>query len=143
MDAPIRIFLKKFLAALFLKNVKIIPFSDERFQEGIQAVESYLKEILDPILFNKLSDMFVKTPVQETYNQIRDMLMDLNGDAVKFSAVDNPYWTDLTINIDNRYATYILDDKSYLNIERSIIESSADKFIEKIGVNQWETSLMF
>jgi hypothetical protein len=86
--------------------------------------------------------MFVKTPVQETYNQIRDMLMDLNGDSIKFSALENPYWTDLTIAIDNRYATYLLDDNSYLNIERSIIENSADKFIEKIGVNQWEMSLM-
>lgn len=142
MDALIRIFLKKFLAALYLKKVTVIPFSDERFQEGIQAVEAYLKKDLDPNLFNKLSDMFVKTPVQETYNQIRDMLMDLNGDSIKFSALENPYWTDLTIAIDNRYATYLLDDNSYLNIERSIIENSADKFIEKIGVNQWEMSLM-
>ena len=142
MPADIRIFLKKFLAALYLKKVTVIPFSDERFQEGIQAVEAYLKKDLDPNLFNKLSDMFVKTPVQETYNQIRDMLMDLNGDSIKFSALENPYWTDLTIAIDNRYATYLLDDNSYLNIERSIIENSADKFIEKIGVNQWEMSLM-
>jgi len=140
MNASIRVFLKKFLAALSLKNVREIPFSGDNFQEGIQAVESYLKENLDSLQFNNLSDMFIKTPVQETYSYIRDMFMDLNGDSIKFSAVQNPYWTNMSIMIDEDYASYILNDNTYLKIDKSIIENSAEKFIEKAGIRLWEKS---
>ena len=137
MNTYIRIFLKKFLAAISLNDINNIPFSWDKFQNGIEAVEIYLRNNLDPDTYDLLSEMFVKTPVQEVYNQIRDMFMDLNGDTIKFSAVENPYWTNITISIDSNYASFLLNNNSYLKIDKSIVTGAANEFLERAGVIQW------
>lgn len=137
MNTYIRIFLKKFLAAISLNDINNIPFSGDKFQNGIEAVEIYLRNNLDPDTYDLLSEMFVKTPVQEVYNQIRDMFMDLNGDTIKFSAVENPYWTNITISIDSNYASFLLNNNSYLKIDKSIVTGAANEFLERAGVIQW------
>lgn len=125
MNIQTRLFLKKFLAALSLEKVYSIPFSGDEFNNGIKAIDDYLINSLDSTTYDSISEMFVKTPVQEVYSLIRDMFMTLNGDLIKFSSIENPYWTNISIKISEREANYLLEDLRYLHIDRSIfIEAS-------------------
>lgn len=134
MNSNIRIFLRKFLAALALQNKCSIPFSGDKFNNGIEAVEIYLQKKIETDLFDSLSEMFVKTPVQEVYSQISDMFMTYNGQFVKFSSVENPYWKKMTIEINKKDANHLLNDTEYLQIDRSIIEEASKMFCESAGI---------
>lgn len=39
-----RIYVKKFLSVLYLKNIKEVPFSGETFEKGINSMKNYLEE---------------------------------------------------------------------------------------------------
>ena len=71
MEQEIKEFLKKFLAALCLHDVKTIPFSGEEFQNGIRVVEESLQEHLPENMFDDIADAFAKEPVDEVYRHRR------------------------------------------------------------------------
>ena len=91
MEAYIKSFFKKFIAALYLSGVNTIPFAGNEFQRGIESMQKELKDSLAKKDYEMLSDIFVKSPVQEMYNNVRDLLMSLNGDTISFVGVDNSY----------------------------------------------------
>lgn len=134
MRTNVRIFLKKFLAALALENVTTIPFSGDQFNKGIADVDNFLIKSLDTDSYNSISEIFIKTPVQEVYSLIRDMFMALNGDSIKFNSLENPYWKDLVIIMKEDEANYLLDDTSHLSIERDIFVGASKIFRGSIGI---------
>ncbi|MFI3214249.1 MAG: hypothetical protein R3Y24_13050 [Eubacteriales bacterium] len=138
MEAYIKSFLKKFIASLYLSGVKTIPFSGDEFQCGIDYMQQDLKNDLEGPIYDMLSDIFVKSPVQETYNKIRDLLMSLNGDTISFVGVDNPYWTKASIKMNDYYARKLLDDKTECDIDSNIIYRATEKFCEAAGVTVWD-----
>lgn len=138
MEQEVRAFLNKFIAALTMKGVEIIPFSGEEFQNGIRAVEELLHESLNENDFNKIAELFVKEPVEEKYQQVRGMFMTLNGQGISFSGADNPLWTKMSIKMNRYLAERILDDNSVFEISRDIMEQITEEFCEASGVLVWE-----
>lgn len=138
MEAYVITFLKKFVASLYLAGVESIPFSGEDFQRGIAQMQLSLQENLEGQEYDKISDAFIKTPVQEVYNKIRDLLMSLNGDTISFIGVDNPYWTRASIKMNPYYANKILRDCELCSISSEIIQEATKEFCDAAGVLIWE-----
>ena len=87
--------------------------------------------------YDEISDVFIKTPVQEEYNQFRDMLISLNGDIIGFSAMKNPYWRTLSINMTRYYADKIMTDED-IGISDDQLFAGANAFCDAAGVLVWE-----
>lgn len=138
MEAYIKSFLKKFIATLYLSGVNTIPFAGNEFQKGIESMQKELKESLTEKDYDMLSDIFVKSPVQEMYNHVRDLLMSLNGDTISFLGVDNPYWTKASIKMNDYYAYKLMRDQTECDIDSDIIRNATEKFCEAAGVTIWE-----
>lgn len=138
MEAISRTFVEKLVAAFYKIGVSSIPFSGEEFQAGIAAIEDELKNSLPENEFDNVSDVFLKTPVEETYNDIKDIFMEFNGEHLSFVAVDNPYWQSATIKMSDYYANKILEDNSLLDINAAIMNKLAKKFCEGAGILLWE-----
>lgn len=138
MKAYILTFLKKFIATLYLFGVNTIPFSGTEFQNGIEQMKEYLQNNLPIEDYEKISDIFVKLPVQEMYNNIRDQLMSLNGENISFAGVDNPYWTKASIKMNEYYAYKTLNDNEICDIDSEIIKNATNIFCEAAGVIIWE-----
>lgn len=77
MFAESRIYVKKFLSALFLKNIKEIPFSNKNFEKGINSMKNYLEKTLQEDSFMLIEELFDKTPVQEHYNNFQLMFWQI------------------------------------------------------------------
>lgn len=130
-----RIYVKKFVSALYLKNIKEIPFSGEDFERGINSMKNYLKKVLQKDVFMMIEELFERTPVQEHYDNLRDMVMSLNGETVKFVKVANPYWKRVSIEfVSQKEAERILNDKSILTIDKAVIQEASKLFCENSGV---------
>lgn len=138
MEQETRAFLNKFIASLSLKGVKVIPFAGDEFQSGITTLEKSLKARLLPDEFNKISEAFVKVPVEETYQEIRNMFMTLNGDGISFAGVDNPQWRKMTITRNPYLAQRILMDLSICDISSSLMDDLTKEFCEAVGISIWE-----
>lgn len=131
-------FLEKFIASLCVRGVTSIPFTGEEFQHGVRAMEKVLHEHLDPLDFAKLSDMFIKVPVEETYQQIRTMFMNLNGHGISFSGADNPMWSVMTIKMTPYRANKVLNDNSIINVGKPLMDEIVEEFCDAAGVELWE-----
>lgn len=138
MEAYIKTFLEKFIAELYTLGISSIPFAGEAFQKGVVKMQESLKKELSTQEYEKISDIFLKTPVQEMYNKIRDWLMDLNGDKISFVGADNPYWKTATIKMNPYYANKILSDYEICDIDNEIIKKATEEFCNGAGVLLWE-----
>lgn len=134
MNSYVFEFLRKFLAALYIENVHEIPYSGRKYNAGVKALQEYLSVTIAEDDYDMISDIFVKTPVQEEYTQLEDILMHLNGDIIKFAGIDNPYWRVLTIKMAPFYANHLLESKSELAITREQYTMAANKFCQAAGV---------
>ena len=128
------------MAMLHCLGVTNIPFSGDLFHNGISAMEKLLEENLAKDTFDSIAGVFVKTPVQESYNKIRDMIMTLNGDIVGFTAVDNPYWSDVSIKMNDYYASKLLSDDEDIYIDKDILKEATMRFCDVAGVMTWQGS---
>lgn len=137
MEAYVKTFLRKFVASLYLAGVNDIPFSGKEFQEGVDSMKDELSENLSRDKYESLSDLFIKTPVQEMYTKIRDLLMSLNGDTICFVGVDNPYWTRASIKMNSYYAHKLLRDNSVCDIDENVINKVTRSFCDGAGVTVW------
>ena len=139
MNSIIYMFLRKLLAKLYLSGVRDIPFSGAEYHQGVCALQAKLQDIVQEEVYDQISDIFLKTPVQEEYNQFRDKLMALNGDIIGFSSLKNPYWTTLNINMTSYYANKILNDvDTNIGISNEQFQILANEFCEAAGVFIWE-----
>lgn len=137
MTFEVSTFIRKLLASLYQCGVSDIPFSGASFTAGIEAVQASLQKMIPEETYDRISDVFIKTPVQEEYNQLQDMIMELNGDMIGFSSVKNPYWKLLSINMTPYYAKRILDEPSSLQITNNQYLEIANQFCNAAGVGIW------
>ena len=137
MNSEIITFLRMFLATLYQMGVSEIPFSGDDYTSGVSALENTLMTLLPENKFDEISDIFIKTPVQEEYTQLKDEFFLLNGDIVKFSGVDNPYWTKLSIKMTPYYAKKIMTEEDIGISEEQLVEC-ANAFCDAAGVVVWE-----
>ena len=130
-----RIYVKKFLSALYLKNIKEIPFFGEAFEKGINSMKNYLEEILQENDFMLIEGLFDKTPVQEHYNNFQDMILNFNGETIKIFEVYNSSWKRVSIEfISPKEAKRILNDNSIFAIDKTIIQKAAEIFCENLKI---------
>lgn len=130
-----RIYIKKILSALYLKNIKEIPFSGEAFEKGINSMKNYLEETLQENDFMLIEELFDKTPVQEHYNNFQDIILNFNGEIVKIFEVYNSSWERVTIEfISSKEAERILNDNSIFAIDKTVIQKAADFFCENLEI---------
>ena len=138
MNSEVAVFLRKFLASLYQNGVRDIPFSGAAYNAGVRALQTSLEAMVPEETYESVSDAFVKTPVQEEYNQLQDMLIELNGDIIGFSSLKNPYWRTLSINMTPYYADKILHEATDLAITNEQFSRIAIDFCEAAGVVVWE-----
>ena len=138
MEQETSSFLEKFIASLCMHGVTSIPFTGKEFLQGICAMENVLHEHMNETEFAKLSDMFIKVPVEETYQQIKTMFMNLNGHGISFSGVDNPMWSVMTIKMTQYRANKVLADNSIINVSIPLMNQITEEFCEAAGVEIWE-----
>lgn len=139
LNSTIFVFLRKFLATLYLNGVRDIPFSGTEYNAGVCALQTSLNDMIPEEVYDSISDIFLKTPVQEEFNQFRDILIALNGDVIGFSAMKNPYWRSLNINMTHYYAEKVLnEDDVEIGISNEQFSAIANKFCEAAGVLIWE-----
>ena len=138
MEQEIRAFLNKFIASLCLKGRTVIPFAGTEFQRGIGATEEYLKDHLTDEQYRIISSAFVKVPVEESYQQIRGMFINMNGNGISFSGADNPLWTKMRIKMTPYLAARILKDDSVIDISEHDVNEAVDSFCNAAGVIEWE-----
>ena len=130
-----RIYVKKFLSALFLKNIKEIPFSNKNFEKGINSMKNYLEKTLQEDSFMLIEELFDKTPVQEHYNNFQNMILDFNGEIVKKFEVYNSYWKKVSIEfISPKEAEKILNDNSIFAIDKTVVQKATEIFCENLGI---------
>lgn len=130
-----RIYVKKFLSALYLKNIKEIPFFGEAFEKGINSMKNYLRETLQEDVFMLIEELFDKTPVQEHYNNFQNMILNLNGEMIKIVEVYNSSWKRVSIEfISPKEAKRILNDNSIFAIDKTIIQKAAEIFCENLEI---------
>lgn len=135
MFAESRIYVKKFLSALFLKNIKEIPFSNKNFEKGINSMKNYLEKTLQEDSFMLIEELFDKTPVQEHYNNFQNMILDFNGEIVKKFEVYNSYWKKVSIEfISPKEAEKILNDNSIFAIDKTVVQKATEIFCENLGI---------
>ncbi len=138
MEQETRVFLNKFIASLCVKGIDSIPFAGEEFQDGISAVENTLKRDLPADKFNMIAEAFIKVPVEEIYQDICSMFMELNGYGISFSGANNPQWSTMTIKMQPYSARRIIADDSVFSINSQILNSITNEFCEAAGVPVWE-----
>lgn len=130
-----RIYVKKFLSVLYLKNIKEIPFSGEFFEKGINSMKNYLEETLQEDVFMLIEELFDKTPVQEHYNNFQDMILNLNGETIKIFEVYNSSWKRVSIEfISSKEAERILNDNSIFAIDKTVIQKAAEIFCKNLEI---------
>lgn len=130
-----RIYVKKFLSALYLKNIKEILFFGEAFEKGINSMKNYLEETLQENDFMLIEELFDKTPVQEHYNNFQNMILNLNGEMIKIVEVYNSSGERVSIEfISPKEAERILNDNSIFAIDKTIIQKAAEIFCENLGI---------
>lgn len=129
MNSTTVTFLRMFLAALFLQGADEIPFSGDSYTSGVTAVRDTLLTTLPEEKYDEISDMFVKTPVQEEYILLRNGLFALNGDVI---SIPDPSCTRLKIRITPYHAGKILQEDA--GIGRSLTVRCAEAFCEAAGL---------
>ena len=130
-----RIYVKKILSALYLKNIKEIPFFGEAFKKGINSMKNYLEETLQENDFMLIEELFDKTPVQEHYNNFQNMILNLNGEMIKIVEVYNSSCERVSIEfISPKEAERILNDNSIFAIDKTIIQKVAETFCENLEI---------
>lgn len=75
----------------------------------------------------------------EAYNNIRDLLMSLNGGTISFIGVNNLYWAKASIKMNDYYAHKLMRDQSGCDIDSDVIKNATDTFCEAAGVLIWES----
>lgn len=136
MNSTIVAFLRKFLATLYTMGVHEIPFSGEDYTSGVAALEATLSGLLPEDKYDEISDIFIKTPVQEEYTQLKDKLISLNGDIVGFSALENPYWKVMSIKMTPYYAEKIMEEED-AELSSEQLHECAVAFCDAAGVLVW------
>lgn len=130
-----RIYVKKFLSVLYLKNIKEVPFSGETFEKGINSMKNYLEETLQEDVFMLIGELFDKTPVQEHYNNFQDMILDFNGEIVKDFEVYNSSWEKVSIEfISPKEAERILNDNSIFAIDKTVVQKAVEIFCKNLEI---------
>lgn len=124
-------FIEKMLASLRLLEVERIPFSNEEFESGVEALHQYLKNKLSEGDYEKIELLFIKSPIQGTHDRFIDGIKYLNGSLIKFLSVQNPYWEEAFINMDKRDANNILpEDCSEGSLYKKTMIEAARTFYE-------------
>lgn len=135
MFAESRIYVKKFLSALFLKNIKEIPFSNKNFEKGINSMKNYLEKTLQEDSFMLIEELFDKTPVQEHYNNFQNMILDFNGEIVKDFEVYNSYWKKISIEFTSpKEAEKVLNDNFIFAIDKTVVQKAVEIFCKNLGI---------
>ena len=128
MNSTTVTFLRMFLAALFLQGADEIPFSGDSYTSGVTAVRDTLLTTLPEEKYDEISDMFVKTPVQEEYILLRNGLFALNGDVISIPDPYDPSCTKLKIRMTPYHAGKILQEDT--GIGRGLTVRCAEAFCE-------------
>ncbi len=127
------IFIEMFMYAICSKGIREIPFSNDKFNNGISAIDKYLRESIDEDKYDLIMNLFIKNPIYNEYDKIIKGIMETNGRLCSFP-IKNPVWETLILNsCSQNTATKMLDLYTDTVFPKEIICNVADKFIESIN----------
>lgn len=124
-------FVENFIAELFLKDKKTIPYDNDKFKAGLENVaEHFNNALLDTDLKEQLSLLFVKQTTYGEFRRIQEIIEDMNGTCI---SLVNPRFVNAIINMNIKYIDYIRkNDKTGLN--PVFYSELADAFCEGAGI---------
>jgi len=123
-----RVFIKKFLAALYKNNVKEIPYDNSQFYAGIACMESKFNQ-LKPTLGkykDEISMLFIRNPIDGIFDEFKSGISNQNGLLMTF---DNPDFVNAVIKMDDKDSEYILN-RGDIDINNDVMASFARSFCE-------------
>lgn len=109
------LFVEKLIASFKLLKVNEIPLGNEKFQKGVDKMHHYFNMHFNEFkkFSNEISLLFLKRPIEGTYDEMSDALLELNGHYLSL-AVSNPYYERATIKLEYLEASQIFkNDLSY------------------------------
>ena len=128
MDPKV-LFVKQFLATLFIDKVGTIPINNALFKQGMDRMAEYFdthREDFGPYV-NKIDLLFLKYSTRGDYSQFSKVIESFNGRLV---SLENPYYVKANIRLEKNYADELVRDNE-LGIDRHTMQEIADQF--KIG----------
>lgn len=121
-----RIYMKKWLSALYLSGVTEISLQEKSLEEKVKEIEIYLKKNLPEKDFQVIEELFERSPVHESFDSFKNMLFDLNGEIIQLLP---PHFETALIHFSSKKeAEKILFDCSILDIKEEIIQKAAEIF---------------
>ncbi|MBQ8041395.1 MAG: hypothetical protein IJ274_16270 [Lachnospiraceae bacterium] len=132
MKEPRVLFVKQFLANLFVEDVKTIPINNESFKGGIGKMAEYFfenKEIFGPYA-EKLELLFLQYTIRGDYSEFADIIESFNGRVL---SLENPYYVRANIKFRDDYDKQLIADEQ-LEIESAVYQKLVKYFCEGAGI---------
>lgn len=123
-----RVFIKKFLAALYKNNIEKIPYDNLQFYAGIACMESKFNQ-LKPTLGeykDEIGMLFIRNPIDGVFDEFKSGISSQNGLLLTF---DNPDFVNAVIKMDDNDSEYILS-RGDIGINNDVMASFAKSFCE-------------
>lgn len=125
MDPKV-LFVKQFLATLFIDKVGTIPINNALFKQGMDRMAEYFdtnREDFGPYV-NKIDLLFLKYSTHGDYSQFSKVIESFNGRLV---SLENPYYVKANIRLEENYADELVRDNE-LGIDRHTMQEIANQF---------------
>lgn len=132
MKDPRILFVKQFLANLFVEDVKTIPINDEKFKNGIGKMADYFfdnEEMFGPYA-EKLELLFLRYTIRGDYSEFAEIIESFNG---RLLSLENPYYVRANIKFRDDYDKQLIADEQ-LEIENEVYQHLVQYFCEGAGI---------
>lgn len=132
MNDPKILFVKKFLATLFQKDIKTIPINDDSFQRGIDNMSAYYHEHSADFgsSINVLDILFLKYSTRGDYRSFSSIIESFNGRLV---SLENPHYVKANLKFKDNYDTELIENNQ-LGIAQASFDKLAQCFCEGAGI---------
>lgn len=133
MKEPRVLFVKQFLANLFVEEIQTIPINNDRFNNGIERMAEYFSDnrgSFGPYV-EKIDQLFWQYSTKGDYSEFEKIIENFNG---RILSLENPYYVKANIKFQDGYDKILIDDNQ-LEIERGVYQDLVDCFCEGAGIS--------
>ena len=128
-------FVNEFIANLKIRGLNKIPFDNRAFFDGVDKMASYFQEHRSALkddavnIADELSMLFLKNPLENTYQRFSNALSAENGSYLSFV---NPEYVVAILDLSKEDAEYTVR-KNRSGIPPEFVRHCADEFC--VGAN--------
>lgn len=132
MNDPKVLFVKKFLATLFQKEIKTIPINDDKFGAGIEKMADFFHSHVQDFgpYADKLDMLFLKYLTRGDYRGFSNIIESFNGRLV---SLENPHYVKANLKFRDNYDQELVEDEQ-LGIDQGCFIDLAECFCAGAGI---------